>query len=464
MNNNQLKVILAMEPGEERDRLASELEEQEYPVKICETGNDLWNHVNTHREPQALILDTDVSGADTEELLEAINAAKLPVCALLLTDENTANMAAVWASLGAWSYLLKPLNWGLLTLNFERIRAYFDSLAESASLRACLSSVGCPRGAAFSSPAMSRIQEKLSHAARGSSPVLIHGEHGIDKKAVAFEIHARGPRKKNAFIAIESSLFLPGDPQPSASPEDKLMRLATGAHQGTLFIDEVSSLPLAAQCAIVELLKQAPEPDPGSDPEPETAHEFRLIAATSVNLALEVGRGAFLDELFNLLNHRVISIPPLRERAEDIPDIARRILRNISLNPAQPKELSDAAMDILSHYYWPGNERELRNVIERAAAHAQSRTLQPEDILALLSFAPPEIIEQPKEGDFHFPSLALPLCDIEKEYIARVLHNNEYHRERTASSLGISRKTLYLKMKEYKISRAPGEHQTEPED
>ena len=239
--------------------------------------------------------------------------------------------------------------------------------------------------------------------------------------------------------ALESVLF-GANPQDIGDPLPEHPGALVCARGGTLFLDEVTALSCAAQERIAREFSGAGQDSP------------RLIAGTSANLALELSRGRFDADLFQIFDGIAIRIPPLRERPEDIPGLARRALEQCGLAPDRRPALTDQAADMLSSYYWPGNERELGNVVERAAMRTSNQALAPEDILPHLSRPrrhTPDAAMNPDE--YHFPSLETPLSDVEREYIARVLQHAGFHRQRTAEILGITRKTLYSKLKQYDL-------------
>lgn len=452
MGDMPFKIVIAMGAGDERAGLAGELAEQGYFVELFEAGDELWEYLNGDTGPVVLLLDTDISGADTEELLEAVGGSKPNVCPLLITDEDTANMAAVWSSLGAWCYMLRPINWGLLDMHFERIKRHFKTLAENRRLCGCLSARGDGAGGAeWSSAAMLRSLEDARRAGAGDSAVLLTGEPGTDKRAAACEVHAGSKRREGPFVALDRESYSTGEGagRRGGYMVKTLLDAAMAAQGGTLFVEEVFALSVTDRELLLKILR-GPAVAAAEDEEMEDfPADVRVAAGTCANLALEVGKGTFPGELFNELSRRTVSAPPLRERVEDIPVLAAGRLEVVSPDPARPKTISPGALEVLCQYYWPGNERELFNVVDRAAGHCGEGELRVEDVLLFLAPAAPAAARAEEGGSFAFPSLNLRLEDVEREYISRVLEGHDFHRERTSKSLGISRKTLYLKIKEY---------------
>lgn len=438
-----------MADGPERYRLVQEFKDIDIDVDLCDNGDALREKLGARPGPCILLIDTDVSGADTEKVLEALQEPGLNVCTILLTDENTANMAGVWAGLGAWGYLVKPVRWGRLNIYLERIRNHFRRERERESLRAYLAT---DQGVSHAPVSYSRAMKETVEAARavaGSSvPALLQGEYGTDKFILARFMHDAGGRAAAPFIAVDCAAQSPAEIEAGLFGDAARRGFIHAAGDGTIFINEIAALPLHAQEKLLEVFLTG---------ENGIARAVaRLIAATSSNLALEVGRETFNSDLYMLFNETVVTLPPLRERVEDVPELARRCLARAGLDPARRKNLSDDAIDVLAHYYWPGNEQELKNVMERAAALAAEAAISRDDVLRLLTAiqppAPePEAPAEEKPKEFIFPSLSLPLKEVEKVYIARVLKKNNFHRKTTALTLGISRKTLYSKIKEHNL-------------
>ena len=454
MPSNDIEIILTMFPGPERDTLAQDLEEQNFEVALCDSGDCIFNRTAARPGPHVLLLDTLLSGPDTEEILESLAAAPRPVHTLLITDAHTANMSGVWAELGVWGYLLRPVNFGLLIMYLNRIAEAVRTRRQNTHLRAWLSrGRGMPPAGVFHSSPMKAVRAAARAAAQERDPVLVLGEPGTDMRAVAYEIHTAGPRRDNAFLAVNCAAHDPDelDAVLFGAPDeglDKRHHASPGgfycAHTGTLFLNEIESLPAPLQERLLEKLLQARHPDVWPD--------TRIVAASSANLSLEIGRNCFDPELYGMLKTTVITIPPLRERHEDIPELARRYIAAAGLAPGMRFSLSDAAFDILANYYWPGNERELKNVVQRAAARAAGPSLDAEDVLPLLGSVPADAsgaLPGDGLGKCVFPALDIPLKEIEKFYIARVLKYFDFHREQTARVLGVSRKTLYSKIKEF---------------
>jgi two-component system response regulator AtoC len=219
-----------------------------------------------------------------------------------------------------------------------------------------------------------------------------------------------------------------------------LMELAAG---GTLFLDEISELSSKLQGKLLRALEQQSFYRVGGTQKVEV--DVRVLAATNRELGDRVREGLFRDDLFYRINTIAIELPPLRERAVDIPLLARQFLRQFG--KASPPTLSVDALDLMSRYAWPGNVRELRNVIERVVLLAQGPQIRASDLPLQLPGVHPTPVSSP----------AISLAELERRHIETVLHNTNWHQGKAASTLGISSKTLYRKIREYNFRRPGGE-------
>jgi DNA-binding NtrC family response regulator len=218
-----------------------------------------------------------------------------------------------------------------------------------------------------------------------------------------------------------------------------LMELAAG---GTLFLDEISELSLKLQSKLLRALDQRSFYRVGGTQKVEV--DVRILAASNRDLVLRASEGLFRDDLLYRINTIEIKLPPLRERAVDIPLIARQFLR--LFGKANPPTLTVEALDVLSRYPWPGNARELRNVIERVVLLAHGPQIRASDLP----------LQLPGAGAASSSSPAVSLAELERRHIESVLHNTNWHQGRAASALGISSKTLYRKIREYGFVRPNG--------
>jgi DNA-binding NtrC family response regulator len=241
---------------------------------------------------------------------------------------------------------------------------------------------------------------------------------------------------------LESELFGHEKGAFAAADERKLglMELAAG---GTLFLDEISELSPKLQGKLLRALDQRSFYRVGGTQKVEV--DVRVLASTNRDLADRVSNGLFRDDLFYRINTIAIELPPLRDRVVDIPLIARQMLRQFGRS--NPPTLSQEALELLTKYPWPGNVRELRNVMERAVLLAQGPQIRATDLPLQLPGHDPTPVSSP----------AISLAELERRHIETVLHNTNWHQGKAASTLGISSKTLYRKIREYNFRRPGGE-------
>ncbi len=310
------------------------------------------------------------------------------------------------------------------------------------------------------SDAMKKVLHLVDRIGPTESTVLITGESGTGKEKVARFIHLQSKRAGKAFVAvnagaipetlIESELFghLRGA---FTDAREKRRGLFEVADQGTIFLDEVGEMSPSMQVKLLRVLQDHEVRPIGAD---HSLHvDVRVIAATNSDLRAGIASGRFREDLFYRLNVFRIHIPPLRERKEDIPFLARFFLKNFSERHGRTVGgFSDQVWGYLQNYEWPGNVRELENSVEHAVIVSDGPLITPRDL-------PPEIIERglPRLGEGQDDSIpdGLSLDDVEARYIRRAIRREQGSLSRTARSLGVSRTTLWRKMRKYGIRPVP---------
>lgn len=304
------------------------------------------------------------------------------------------------------------------------------------------------------SPAISAFKAHLVRYAQTASPVLILGATGTGKELAASAIHAAGNRPEGPFVSIncaaipkdlfESEIFgyMPG--AFSGAHKDGKVGQIELADRGTLFLDEVGDLPLHAQVKLLRVLEEKRLTRIGSSQPREV--DFRLVAATNRDLAGMIRTGAFREDLYYRINPLTLCLPPLRMRTEDIPLLVRDMLERMN---AENVQCSESVMSIFMRYHWPGNIRELRNVIIRALTLCQNRLIS-------LSDLPPELLHSPaipEESESRGTKLQAVVDESEAQTILLALEEHGWNVVNTAKRLGISRATMYEKLKKFGIVR-----------
>lgn len=366
---------------------------------------------------------------------------------------------------GAFDFIEKPLDLELFRLRVNEAAEQAMVRAEAGDPLAPLVEAGGPAGIVAGSAAMLRILRTIRTVAASTIPVLITGESGTGKELIARAVHEQSPRVKRRFVAfncagqsenlLEDELFghVRGAFTGAEKEREGVFEYASG---GTLFLDEIGDMPLSMQAKLLRVLENKEVVRLGSND--TRSVDVRFVSATNADLAEMVAAGSFREDLYYRINAAHVHLPPLRERRDDIPRIARHALagfaKEMSLRP--PPEITDAALMRLSGYDWPGNVRQLRNTVQHMLVMAAGDA--PEGRPAVLDAAhvPAEVRsadggeEAANAAGFMHGSLAgRSLQDLEKHAIRETLAAVGGNREEAARRLGISERTLYRKLKEF---------------
>lgn len=400
-----------------------------------------------------VIADVEMPGMRGIDLMAAIHAKKPGQLVLLITAFGSIDLAVRAVRAGACDFITKPFQIEVLCLAIERAFRERQMRREIVRLRSMLS-VSEPAGLVARSQVMQRVVDLARRAALTDSTVLLTGESGVGKGNVARFIHDHSPRHRGPFTQVncaalpaplvESELFGVRKGAYTDAREDRL-GLFVQATGGTLFLDEVAEMPLEAQPKLLQALETGKVRPVGGHN--EVAVDVRVIAATNCPLEEALRDRHFRPDLYHRLNVIRVEIPPLRERPEDVEALVDVLLQRASAKLARPViGITAEAMRWLLSYEWPGNVRELANMIERAVALTDHDTILPED-LSLAS-------HPPSKDDLLDDTLSiaaareLPLIDVERAYIRRVLEVTHGNKARAARILGLDRRTLYRKLGE----------------
>ncbi len=403
-----------------------------------------------------VLLDIRMATLDGIETLTEIRKISPFVPVLIMTAYASVKTAVEALKAGAFEYLTKPLDIEELKILVEKALELYHLRTENLALKERLGDRFDFSKIIGRSAKMKEIFETLSLVAPTDATVLILGESGTGKELVANSIHQNSKRASQPFIKVSCAAL----PEPLL--ESELFGHEKGAftgaiarregrfqlaHRGTLFLDEVGEMSPTTQTKLLRVLQEKEFEPLGS---PRTLKvDVRVIAATNKNLEREVKEGRFREDLFYRLNVVPVSLPPLRERKEDIPALAAHFFALYrDKNKKELRELSGKTLDLLTRYDWPGNIRELENCIERAVIMAKGEVIAPADL--------PPGIQAMSSGDKELAELALPsgvsLQEVEKALILKTLEDTGGNRTRAAEILGINRRTLQIKLKEYGIS------------
>ncbi len=396
-----------------------------------------------------LVADLFLKGLNGLELLKRIKE-KAPNLEVVITGRDAPVHSVVKVmKAGAFDYVPKPIDREYFLLVIGKAVGQQRLATENVALKRIsdLKSQRPPELTA-TSPAMREVLKTIDLVAPTDLTVLIEGESGVGKELVANAIHQKSFRRERPFIAIncgvlqesllESELFghEKGAFTGAHADHQGLFEIADG---GTLFLDEIGEMGQDLQVKLLRVLERSEFRRVGGH---KLIHvDVRVVAATNKRLSEEVKGGRFREDLFYRLNVVHIEVPALRERKEEIPDLVRGFLRAHTRKGLPERRISDEAIEALKIYRWPGNVRELKNLIERSVILARGDVITPRDLPPTL-FEPDAAPPVSDEGD-------VPLADVERRHILKVLRRQAGNKVRAAKILGINVKTLYNKIKSY---------------
>jgi len=395
-----------------------------------------------------------MSGLDALPEIKGFNPA-IPV--IIMTAYSSVETAVEALKAGAYDYLTKPLDFDELRITMERAMDHVHLREENRLLRESLGS-RFDRGSIIGrSQAMEKLLETVAQVAPTEATVLLTGESGTGKEMIAGAVHYNGPRRDSPFVKINCAAITESLLESELFGHEKgaftgAYRRKEGkfflAHKGSIFLDEISEMSPAMQVKLLRVLQEREFTRVGGDEVVRV--NVRVIAATNKDLLAEIGAGRFREDLFYRLNVVTLTLPPLRQRKEDIPLLAQHFLKVFAeKNRKNIKGLTPQAMDRLLRHEWPGNVRELMNAVERGVVMGQSQYLDTEDLT---------LIPEGSSADRNYPSkegslAELPLEEVEKATILKALDASSGNKSETARKLGITRKTLLAKLRKYGVEK-----------
>jgi two-component system, NtrC family, nitrogen regulation response regulator NtrX len=443
-------ILVVDDEAEIRKSLRGVLEDEGFKVSVAESGEACLESVRS-RSFDVVLLDIWLRGMDGLQTLEKLRELEGAPEVIMISGHGTIETAVRATKLGAFDFVEKPLSAERIliliknAIDAKRLRDENREYRKQLAAKSVIVGESIP---------MKALRQQIGLMAPTNGRVLIYGESGTGKELVAHAIHAQSLRKDKLFLELNCAAI------PEDSIEAELFGYRKGAlpgvgtekigifeksDGGTLFLDEVGDMSLKTQAKVLRTLDEQRFTPVGAD-EPITV-DVRLIAATNKNLEDEIATGNFREDLFYRLNVIPFYVPPLRERTEDIPMLARHFLKEFaSTYGRRTREITDDAIATLMRYSWPGNVRELRNVIERLVI------MNPAVSRLDRKHLPPLVYREGTRKAPEYTSLHQARSAYERDYILKKLDENHGNISRTAEALGLERSHMYRKMRTLGIS------------
>lgn len=457
---NKLRVLFVDDEAPIREVMRIELPRMGHEATICEDGRAALEALekNTY---DAAIVDLRMPGLSGWDVVEHIKKVSPETEVIISTGHGNMDEAIQALRRGAYDFLPKPCKLATISSVLKRVAEKRTMVNQKIALECRLRSVEGGTDLVGTTAAMQRVKTLLQKIAPTESSVLILGETGTGKELVARRIHELSQRAQMPFVAVncgalpenlvESELFghRKGAFTGADTPRKGLIEVANG---GTLFLDELGELDRSMQVKLLRFLESGEVRRVGEN---DAFHvDVRIVCATNRDLQEMVEQGTFREDLFFRVNTFEIHLPPLRERKEDIPDLARCLIARQLKRPSIPKDmLSPEVIEILKNHDWSGNVRELANALEHAVILSDGNTIAKEDL-------PTGVTSRAGRGRTHAATLSVDapktLRDIEMEAIHRALDKYAGDKPKAAQELGIALKTLYNKLNQSQNSAAVG--------
>ncbi len=443
-------ILIADDEKNIREGLGKALEMEGYEVILAEDGQEAFERVGDE-EVDLVIADLKMPRMSGEELLRRIVDMHPTVPVIILTGHGTIESAVQAMRAGAFDFVTKPVNLDRFSLLVRRALSTRELVLQHRHMQEELDKRRSFTNIIGTSNQMKRIFEKIQQVAPTRASVLVTGESGVGKELVADAIHNLSGRKDRPFIKVhcaalsesllESELFghEKGAFTGAVSRKRGRFELANG---GSIFLDEIGEIAPSVQIKLLRVLQEKTFERVGGEDTIEV--DVRVISATNRDLKNDIAVGNFREDLYYRLNVVNIDVPPLRERKDDIPLLVAAFIREFAKENNKPVEAIDPkARAALYAYSWPGNIRELRNCIESSVVMCKGTIIQLDDL-------PPSITES-DDSDVIRVEVGTTLSKAEREVIRRTLMHHKGNKSKSAEVLGIGRKTLHRKIKEYNL-------------
>ena len=445
-------ILVVDDDASQRRLIEFWLQEEGYSIITANDGK-AGLHAFEQKSPCLVITDLRMPGMDGLDLLGRIRGMNQETPVILITAFGSVGNAVDAMKLGAFDYILKPLNPDELKLSVHRALEHKQLVDENLYLRGFAQTTFRFENLIGNSRKMRDVFEVATQVARRDSTVLIIGESGTGKELLAKAIHQNSLRDKKPFVTIncgaipenliESELFGHRKGSFTGALADRVGKFEA-ANEGTIFLDEIGDLTPSLQIRLLRIIQER-EIDKIGHPHPIKVN-VRIVAATHRKLRNMVDDSQFREDLFYRLSVVTINLPPLRERKEDIPVLVEHFLKKHCSRYQIPLlTVSDDAMEVLSRHNWPGNVRELENVIEHLVVLGKGDVVKPEHL--------PSEMRQGKSRisniSLKLPDEGISLEEVEKEILLQALEKHDWHQTKAARYLDITRKTLIYRMEKY---------------
>jgi two-component system nitrogen regulation response regulator NtrX len=429
-----------------RESLSGIFEDEGYSVLTADSGEEALN-ILKEQSPDLVLLDVWLPGVDGVQTLQEIKILKPDLPVIMISGHGNIELAVKATQSGAYDFLEKPPSLERVLLVAHRALERRILEIENKALRQDLTKRWRLIGG---SQKIAQLKEQIDMAAKSNSRVLILGESGSGKEVVARILHEKSNRAEKPFVEmncaaipqelIESELFGHEKGSFTGAFERKKGKFEL-ADEGTLFLDEIGDMSLSTQSKVLRVIETQEFQRVGGSKSIKV--DVRIISATNKDLMEEVKKSNFREDLFYRLNVIPIQVPPLRERKDDIQSLVEYFLEYFALEYGQkPKKISTDGLKLFESYDWPGNIRELRNVIERIVIMTPSNTITPKNIV---------IGSSARSDYFTFHTLKEARESFEKDFITKKLEENNWNISKTAEILDIERSNLHRKIKGYDI-------------
>jgi len=457
MSKKKPTILITDDEKSIRGALKEILEFENYSTVEAENGTEALQIVDK-KVVDLVVLDIKMKGMDGIEVLEKIkkNHPELPV--IMISGHGTIKIAVEATKIGAFDFLEKPPDLNRLLISVRNALKSSELIRENKEMRSELHGSSDIIG---NSAAIENIKKMIAKVAPSNSRVLITGENGTGKERVAKSIHQNSKRSAKKFVGvncaaipsdlIESELFGHEKGAFTGASEQRIGKFEQ-ADEGTLFLDEIGDMSLKAQSKVLRALQENEIRRVGGNEHIKI--NVRILSATNKDLGNEIKNGNFREDLFHRLNVIPIHIPPLRDRREDIPQLAKWFLKNLSDSEIifTGKTFSEEALNELKKKQWSGNVRELQNAVERLALLSSGNEISRDDILQIISNSKKidDTLDQLVDENDSFHTYKE---EAERLFLIRKLEKHDWNVSATADAIDIQRSHIYNKMKKYDIER-----------